>query len=143
MTNKKQSEICWRNTINLIQTSTFRLNINEWFKYEEGTKFQLFWKISKNSHDENTCEEHLFPVKFHEHARSIQRFLWEFCKSVQVRYFSENFCATGTYQRICCYINVKFLLYKTPIIKQFQSFILMKCSAFTDFKLFHRTLKQT
>ena len=32
---KKQSEI-WRNTINLTQTLTFRLNINEWFKYEKG-----------------------------------------------------------------------------------------------------------
>ena len=33
MTNKKQSEIL-RNVINLIQTLTFRLNLNEWFKYE-------------------------------------------------------------------------------------------------------------
>ena len=32
---KKQSEI-WRNTVNLMQTLTFRLNINEWFKYEKG-----------------------------------------------------------------------------------------------------------
>ena len=32
---KKQSEI-WGNTINPIQTSTYRLNINEWFKYEKG-----------------------------------------------------------------------------------------------------------
>ena len=31
---KKQSET-WRNTINLIQTLTFRLNINERFKYEK------------------------------------------------------------------------------------------------------------
>ena len=32
---KKQSEI-WRNTINLIETLTYRLNINKWFKYEKG-----------------------------------------------------------------------------------------------------------
>ena len=32
---KKQSEI-WRNTINLIKTLTFRLNMNEWFIYEKG-----------------------------------------------------------------------------------------------------------
>ena len=32
---KKRSEI-WRNTVNLMQTLTFKLNINEWFKYEKG-----------------------------------------------------------------------------------------------------------
>ena len=35
---KKQSEIC-RNTINLIQALTFRLDINEWFKYDKGNLF--------------------------------------------------------------------------------------------------------
>ena len=32
---KKQNE-SRKNTVNLIQTLTFRLNINEWFKYEKG-----------------------------------------------------------------------------------------------------------
>ena len=52
----KQSEI-WRNTTKLIQALTFKLNINEWFKYEKGAN------LFNNPSQQNKISNPLPPSK--------------------------------------------------------------------------------